>query len=288
MKLGVAFPTTEIGGDPGKIRRFIAGAESADLNFISHPDHVLKAPHNPEDEPLEGRRHKASGYDDPLVFCAYAAGVSDKLELSTGILILPQRQTALVAHQVANIDLLTRERFRLGVGIGWSRPEYEGLGQDFSTRGRRVEEQIHLLRRLWAEPRVTFKGEFDSICGAGLDPLPKRQVPIYYGGFSDAAYERGARLGDGYMFVVRREAAEAALAVVRGHLKRFERDEATYGLELMASYANDAHDTADMLKAWRDLGGTHGSFQTSSKGNGAEVERHIDYMAKAADLFRRG
>ena len=137
-------------------------------------------------------------FHEPLVLYGFLAAVGS-MELVTGIIILPQRQTVLAAKQAAEVDLLTGGKFRLGVGIGWNRVEYEALGQDFSTRGQRLEEQITLLRRLWTEQSVTFSGTFDRITGAGLAPMPvQRPIPVWVGGRSPRAYRRAGRLADGW------------------------------------------------------------------------------------------
>jgi probable F420-dependent oxidoreductase len=288
MKLGVAYPTREAAGDPDKIRRFIRAAEEHGFSFISHADHVLCATHENRTPKLNGPYTEKDSFDDPFVFFAFAAALSETLEFVTGVLVLPQRQTALVAQQAADVDLLSKERFRLGIGIGWNYVEYEALGQDFRTRVARLEEQVGLLRQYWTKPLVTFEGRFDRVDRAGINPLPRRQVPIWYGGHSEPGYERGARLGDGFIFAGTRESGVEGLERVRHHLRQFGRDEAAFGRELYVMFDRKPRDAADSLKVWRDAGGTHGSLQTVELGFGADIEAHIDFMAETARLFRAG
>jgi probable F420-dependent oxidoreductase len=288
MKLGVAYPTREAPGDPDKIRRFLKAAEDLGFQFITHADHVLKAPHAGRDPPLNGPYTEKDSFDDPFVFFAFAAALSQTLEFVTGVLVLPQRQTALVAQQAADVDLFSRERFRLGVGIGWNYVEYDALGQNFRTRAKRVEEQVGLLRQLWTTPLVTFEGRFDRIDRAGINPRPRRQIPIWFGGASEPGFERGARLGDGFIFAGPRQIAYGGLERVRHHLGALGRDEAAYGLELYAMFGDGAQERADVLKEWRDLGGTHGSLQTVELGFGADIDAHIDFMAEVARRVKAG
>ena len=288
MKLGVAYPTTEAAGNPDSIRRFIRAAGELGFEFINHPDHVVKATHEGRNPKLNGPYTERDSFDDPFVFFGFAAALSDKLEFVTGVLVLPQRQTALVAQQAADVDLLSKERFRLGVGIGWNYVEFDALGQDFRSRIQRLEEQIGLLRQLWATPLVTFEGKFDRIDRAGINPRPRRQIPIYYGGYSEPGYERGARLADGFLFAANRDGALKGLERVRHYLRQYGRDEASFGRELLAMFVRDEHETADALKAWRDAGGTHGCFQTVERGYGTNIEAHIEYMAKVARLVTGG
>ncbi len=189
MRVGVVFPQTEIGADVGAVRAYAQRVEELGYRHVLAYDHVLGA------DPAvhrgwQGPYDVTTTFHEPFVLFGYLAGITS-LELVTGIIILPQRQTALVAKQAAEVDLLTRGRFRLGVGLGWNAVEYEALGQDFATRGRRIEEQVDLLRRLWTEPTVTFHGRFDEVTGAGLAPLPvQRPIPVWFGGQSDPAYRR--------------------------------------------------------------------------------------------------
>ena len=197
MRIGVVFPQTELGGDAGAVRVYAQRAEELGFTHVLAYDHVVGADpavHTGWDRAYDVR----TTFHEPMVLYGYLAAVTS-MELVTGIIILPQRQTALVAKQAAEVDLLTGGKFRLGVGIGWNRVEYEALGQDFSTRGQRLEEQITLLRRLWTEQTVTFSGTFDQITGAGLAPMPvQRPIPVWVGAQSPRAYRRAGWLADGW------------------------------------------------------------------------------------------
>ena len=198
MKLGVVFPQTEIGADPTVLREYVQTVEGLGYDYLMIYDHVLGA--NP-DRPggWTGPYTYLTQFHEPMVLFGWMAALTQRLELVTGVIILPQRQTALVAKQAAQISVLAGGRFRLGVGVGWNAVEYEGLGEDFHTRGKRVEEQVTLLRALWTKPLVTFKGEFDTVTDAGINPLPVQPIPIWFGGDVDILLRRSARLGDGWI-----------------------------------------------------------------------------------------
>jgi len=197
MQLGVIFPQLDIGPRVDEVRAYAIGVERLGYRHIAAYDHVVGADREVH-EGFSGPYDLDSRFQEPLVLFGYLAAVTS-LELVTSVLILPQRQTALVAKQAAQVDLLSEGRFRLGVGVGWNAVEYEALGQDFAQRGAREEEQIELLRRLWTEPSVTFDGRFDTVTGAGLAPLPlQRPIPIWLGGSSEPAYRRMGRSADGW------------------------------------------------------------------------------------------
>ena len=204
MEIGVVYPQIELRGDPAAVRDIGRAVEGLGFSHLLAYDHVLGAVHADRSPSLIGPYTEADPFHDPLVMFAYLAGMTDRLRFATGILILPQRQTALVARQAADVDLLSGGRLRLGVGIGWNHVEYEALGQDFRTRGAREEEQIELLRRLFTEPIVEFSGRFDRVDRAALVPRPTRSIPIWLGGRSEAAFDRAARLADGFIFSQRR------------------------------------------------------------------------------------
>jgi probable F420-dependent oxidoreductase len=197
MQIGVIYPQTELPTDPDTVRAYVRRVEELGYRHLEIYDHVLGA------DPAvhagwKGPYDVDTTFHEPLVFYGFLAAIT-QLELVTGIVVAPQRQTALLAKQAAEVDVLSGGRFRLGIGIGWNPVEYEALGQDFSTRGKREEEQIGLLRRLWTERSVTHDGKFDRITGAGLAPLPiQRPIPIWLGGMSPVAYERMGRLADGW------------------------------------------------------------------------------------------
>ena len=201
MQIGAVYPQIELRGDPSAVRRLGLAVEELGFDYLLAYDHVLGAVHADRTPQLTGPYTEHDPFHDPFVMFAYLAAITERLQFATGILILPQRQTALVARQAADLDLLSGGRLRLGVGIGWNYVEYEALGQQFRTRGARQEEQIGLLRQLFTEDVVDFSGRFDRIDRAALVPKPARPIPIWLGGSSEAAYDRAARIADGFIFI---------------------------------------------------------------------------------------
>src|SRR5580700_2547721 len=178
MQIGAVYPQIELGGDPSAVRRLGLAVEQLGFDYLLAYDHVLGAVHADRTPPLTGPYTEHDPFHDPFVMFAYLAGITERIGFATGILILPQRQTALVARQATDVDLLSGGRLRLGVGVGWNHVEYEALGQDFHTRGARQEEQIQLLRQLFSEPVVEFSGRFDRVDRASLTPKPRTSIPI--------------------------------------------------------------------------------------------------------------
>jgi probable F420-dependent oxidoreductase len=285
MQVGVVYPQTELPPDPGAVRTYAQGVEALGYEHILAYDHVLGA--DPPAHPgWSGPYDIDTTFHEPLVLYGFLAAISS-LELVTGVIIAPQRQTALLAKQAAEVDILTGGRFRLGLGVGWNYVEYDGLGQDFSTRGRREEEQIGLLRRLWTERSVTFEGKFDGVVGAGIAPLPvQRPIPIWLGGSSEAAYRRIGRLAEGWFPQVvpgpRLDEARAIIAVAAGEAGR---DPAALGMEGRVTWGPGGLD--DVVKhndRWRLAGATHLTINTM----GADlkgVEGHLEALAAAAEAF---
>src|SRR5712692_973821 len=197
MQLGALLPLGDIGGDPAVVREYAQAAESIGYDFIEAPDHVLGA--NAATAP-DRERTGAGLYQDPFVLFGYLAGCTTRLGFSTGVLILPQRQTVLVAKQAACLDVLCGGRFRLGIGVGWNEVEYTGLNENFHNRGRRSEEQIQVMQQLWREPHVKFKGRWHTVDDAGINPRPASgKVEVWFGGHHERTLERIARMGDGWM-----------------------------------------------------------------------------------------
>lgn len=282
MKIGIVFPQTEIGNDPIAIREFAQGAEAMGFNHLLVYDHVLGAN---RDRPggFNGPYDKDTPFHEPFVLFGYLAAATQTLELVTGVIILPQRQTALVAKQAAEVDLLSGGRLRLGVGTGWNAVEYEALGEDFTTRGRRQEEQVRLLRELWENETIDFDGRFDRVTGAGINPRPQRAIPLWFGGAADAALARAARLGDGWFpLVPPDERGRDAVAKIRAHLKDAGRDPAEFGIEPQARVAGGNPDRwRKQADAWRELGASHISIVTMGADLGG-VDAHL----KAASEYK--
>jgi probable F420-dependent oxidoreductase len=283
MEIGVAYPQTELGGDPSAVRRFGRAVEDLGFDYLLAYEHVLGAVHADRTPELVGPYTEHDPFHDPFVLFAYLAGITERIGFATGILVLPQRQTALVARQAADVDLLSGGRLRLGVAVGWNPVEYEALGQDFHTRGARQEEQIELLRRLFTEPVVDFSGRFDRIDRASLVPKPTRSIPIWLGGSGDKAFHRAARLADGFIFFgggVDRtiEAWKRVRERVAGHGRSVE----DFGGDYVALSGGDIGVLLSEIDAWRAAGGTHLSMVTLGLGLDS-VDAHISYVASLAD-----
>jgi len=286
VQIGVVFPQTEMPADPGAVRAYALGVEALGYAHLLAYDHVVGADpavHRGWDGPYDVH----STFHEPLTVFSFLAAVCG-LELVTGILILPQRQTALVAKQAAEVDLLSGGRFRLGVGLGWNPVEYEALGKDFTTRGRRVEEQVTLLRRLWTEPSVTFEGADDRVVGAGLAPLPlQRPIPVWFGAASPPAYRRAGRLADGWFpQVPPGHGLEEARATVEEAARAAGRDPAALGMEGRVSVAAGSPDAAldkllDHAGRWRRAGASHLSVNTMGAGLGG-VDGHLRALGRVA------
>jgi probable F420-dependent oxidoreductase len=295
MRFGAAFPTHEIGTDPVAIRDYAQAVEGLGFNHLVGYDHVLGAVREPRDRPLTG-----GGYDEndpfhePFVLFGYLAALTSRLEFVTGILVLPQRQTALVAKQAAEVSLLSGGRIRLGVGTGWNYVEYESLGRDFDTRAKMLTEQIPLLKRLWSEPVIDYTGAFHRIDRAGILPRPAAPIPIWCGGSSIAAIKRAAQHADGFIWGSTRpnvfEQAPIALEMVEAN----GRDPGQFGLEAIVDYAAGEAEWERTLQAFENVGGTHFTFRTISTGAewiNVEAPRftspaqHIQALERFATLF---
>jgi probable F420-dependent oxidoreductase len=285
MQIGVVLPQTELGGDVGAVRAYGMGVEEMGFAHLLAYDHVVGA--DPAvHEGFAGPYDAWTTFHEPMVLFGYLAGVT-KLELVTGIIVLPQRQTVLAAKQAAEVDLLTEGRFRFGVGIGWNAVEYEALGQRFDQRGRRLSEQIGLLRRLWTEPSLSFTGTFDTVTGAGINPLPvQRPIPVWIGGQTEPAYRRIGRLADGWFpQVAPGEPLQEALAIVEASAREAGRDPASIGMEGRVGVDLDDPDRfLRQVEKWRAAGASHVSIDTMRSGY-ATVDDHLAALRTAASLL---
>jgi probable F420-dependent oxidoreductase len=278
MKVGVVYPQIELGGDPNAVRRIGKAVEDLGFDYLLAYDHVLGAVHADRTPPLPGPYTERDPFHDPFVLFGYLAGITKRIGLATGVLVLPQRQTALVARQAADVDLLSGGRLRLGVGVGWNHVEYEALGQDFRARGAREEEQIELLRRLFVEPVVDFKGRFDRVDRAALLPKPARSIPIWLGGSGEKAFDRAARLADGFIFFGAGgvDGAVDSWTSMRERLINLDRSVEDFGAEYVA-LSRGVENLTTEVESWRAAGGTHIALSTMGFGLDS-IDAHIDYL----------
>jgi probable F420-dependent oxidoreductase len=283
MEIGVVYPQIELQGDPAAVRRFGGAVEDLGFDHLLAYEHVLGAVHADRSPPLLGPYDEHDPFHDPFVLFAYLAGITDRIQFATGILVLPQRQTALVARQAADVDLLSGGRLRLGVGVGWNHVEYETLGQDFHTRGARQEEQIELLRRLFTEPVVDFSGRFDRIDRAALMPKPGGLIPIWLGGSGEKAFDRAARIADGFIFFGGGvENTMELWTSLRERVAHAGRSVDEFGGDYVALSGSDMGELTREVEAWRNAGGTHISVVTMGLGLDS-VDAHIDYISALSE-----
>lgn len=281
MKFGAILPQYEMGSNIDDVRKFILSVEEMGYDFVLAYDHVLGA--NPEREGgWHGPYTHEHQFHEVFTLFSYAAAITTKLEFATGILILPQRQTALVAKQAAQVDLFSQGRLRVGIGVGWNKVELEGLGEDFSTRGKRSAEQVEVLKLLWQNDLVTYNGEFHQIDDAGINPLPvQRPIPIWFGGGADAVLKRMARLGDGWMpGGMAIDIASARLEKIRGYLKEEGRDPRNFGVDPFIPLSRiDDNEQVAYVEQWQELGATHASVVTMGAGY-TTVDEHLNELEK--------
>ena len=269
MQLGAIFPQTEIGADPAGVKDFAQAAEALGYEHLLVFDHVLGADASRR---AEWSRPYSSVdlFHEPFVLFGYLAAVTEKIELCTGIIILPQRQTALVAKQTAEVDVLTGGRLRLGIGVGWNEVEYEALGQDWGNRGRRSAEQVEVLRLLWTQEVVNYEGRYHRITHAGINPLPvQRPIPVWFGGGAPQVVRRIARMGDGWFPQFQPDAAgQERIGELRALAEGYGRKAADIGIEGRVALADsdNADDWNRLAAAWDEAGATHLSVNTMRAG----------------------
>jgi probable F420-dependent oxidoreductase len=282
MKIGVVFPQIEFGHDPAAVRDYTQTAEALGFSHILTYDHVLGA--NP-DRPggWQGPYTYQNPFLDPFVLFSFMAGISETIAFVTGILILPQRETAVVAKQAATLDVLSHGRFRLGVGVGWNKVEYVALNQDFHTRGQRIEEQVDVLRQLWTNELITYNGRWHTIPDAGLNPRPKHPIPIWFGGHADAVLRRVAKMGDGWLPNYRTpDQAESALAALDGYLMAYGRSRSNIGIEPRLSFGDGNPDEwRQIIADWQAAGASHISLNTMYLGFDTPAQ-HINAIRQFA------
>jgi probable F420-dependent oxidoreductase len=291
MKFGAVFPTCEIGTDWAVVRDWAQAAEELGYSHIIAYDHVLGADHIDREQPLLTPYSEITPFHEPFVLLGYLAGVTSTIELMTGVLVLPQRQTALVAKQAAELAVLSGGRLRLGVGVGSNPVEFESLGATFKGRGRVLDEQIEVLRRLWGESLLDYDGDFHRINRASLLPRPESQIPIWIGGRSPAALRRAALLGDGFLFSPASEPIKELCVQLTAALDENGR-RAGFGIDVLTGFGDGPDHWHREIKAWEELGANSLSMRTMSTGSKMLGERdpgfikprqHID----ALELFMR-
>ena len=282
MQLGAIFPQTEIGADPAGVKDFAQAAEALGYEHLLVFDHVLGADASRR---AEWNRPYSSVdlFHEPFVLFGYLAAVTEKIELCTGIIILPQRQTALVAKQTAEVDVLTGGRLRLGIGVGWNEVEYEALGQAWGNRGRRSAEQVEVLRLLWTQEVVNYEGRYHRITHAGINPLPvQRPIPVWFGGGAPQVVRRIARMGDGWFPQFQPDAAgQERIGELRALAEGYGRKAADIGIEGRVALADsdNADDWNRLAAAWDEAGATHLSVNTMRAGLKGP-DQHIDAIRR--------
>ena len=288
----MVFPQTESGTDVGAIRAYLQAVEQLGYRHLVAYDHVLGADASTRPD-WKGPYNALSSFHEPFVFFGFVAAIT-RLEVAPAVIVLPQRQTALVAKQAATLDILTGGRFRMGVGLGWNTVEFEALGMNFHNRNKRMEEQIALMRRLWTEPVVDFKGRWHRVDRAGLNPLPvQRPIPVWMGGLVEEAIKRIARIADGWFAQhVPNENGRATFERFRGYLRDAGRDPATFPIEGRVSVARLPGGPDEWVKTARafrdDLRCTHLEINTMGMGH-ASLAEHVKtlegFRNDAKELF---
>lgn len=289
MHIGAVFPQTEIGTDPAAIRDYAQAVETLGYTHLLAYDHVLGASTSTRPD-WDGPYTSETLFHEVFVLFGYLAAITQRMELVSGVLILPQRQTALVAKQAAEVDVLSGGRLRLGIGVGWNAVEYEGLNEEFQNRGARSEEQIAVLRALWSAPVVTFDGRWHHLDAAGINPLPvRRAIPVWIGGSVEATLRRVGQMGDGW-FPQRRpdEQAREMVERLRAYTRAAGRAEAAVGIEARLSVGRvPEHEWTAYAAGWQALGATHLTINTMGAGY-ATAQEHITALRRVKEALGVG
>jgi probable F420-dependent oxidoreductase len=286
MHIGVTFPTLEIGTDPTLIRDYAQAVEDLGYHHILLLDHVVGFD-RPDFVGSFGPMTHSTLIHEPLTLLSFLAACTQRIELVTGVLVLPQRQTVLVAKQAAEVDVLSGGRLRLGIGVGWIPAEFEALDQEYHNRGLRSEEQIAVLRALWTEPTITFHGRWHHLEAAGINPQPvQRPIPIWIGGYADPALRRVARIGDGWMAGGAPDSqAQATLDRLRGYVAEVGRPPAAVGVHALLVLGQESDMTWEaQVAGWRALGATHLSLDTMRVGL-AQPQDHIKMLRRMKQVL---
>ena len=287
MKLGIAYPQTELGGSPQAARQIITATEEMGFDHLVTYDHPVGADHADRKPRLLGPYTLEHAFHDPFTFLTYAAALTSKVELLTSVLILPERQTVLVAKQATDVALFSDDRLILGVGTGWNWVEYQALGRDYAMRGKLLDEQIPLLRRLWSEEVISHEGLLESFERAGLVVRPRKLIPIWFGGMREPAFRRAGRIGDGFIFAGGQYGnPHESWERVKHHLLENDRSVDDFNRNLiLGEGSDDAQSIADNLKRWRDAGHQYGTIQSTWRGF-KTAEEHLDFFQEVANKVR--
>ena len=288
MKLGLSFPQTEIGTDPLKIKDFIQTAEGLGYDFITFVDHVL-GEEAPRGASFAGNYTRDYMFHEVMVLMGYAAAVTKTIGLGTAVMILPQRQAVLVAKQAAEVDLLSGGRMRLGVGLGWNKVEYDGLGMPFKNRAKRFSEQIEVMRKLWSSRVVEYRGEFHSFDSAGINPEPiQRPIPVWIGAMKDVAVRRAARVGDGWFMYPRQEPSDGAhemISIYRQAAAEAGREPDSLGINatVFANQGLGPDEWRSIMEKWKQMGVNEFTFRTAES-DLKNLEAHMNAIKKMAEV----
>ena len=288
MKLGLSFPQTEIGTDPVKIKDFIQTAEGLGYDFITFVDHVL-GEEAPRGASFAGNYTRDYMFHEVMVLMGYAAAVTKTIGLGTAVMILPQRQAVLVAKQAAEVDLLSGGRMRLGVGLGWNRVEYDALGMPFKNRAKRFSEQIEVMRELWSNRVVEYKGEFHSFDSAGINPEPiQRPIPVWIGAMKDVAVRRAARIGDGWFMYPRQEPSDDAhemISIYRQAAAEAGREPDSLGINatVFANQGLGPDEWRSIMEKWKEMGVNEFTFRTAES-DLKNLEAHMNAIKEMAEV----
>ena len=280
MDIGAVIPHNEIGNDPGAIKAYAQGAEELGITHLLIYDHVVGVDRN-RPGGFEGPYDSDTAFHEPMVLFGFLAACTTQIDLVTAILILPQRQTVLVAKQAAEVAILSDNRLKLGIGVGWNTVEYDALNQEFGNRGRRQEEQVDLMRRLWTEDVFSYDGEFHSFEHAGILPRPTETIPILFGGSAPALLDRCARLGDGWLPLGSpTEKTAQRIAGMRRGREAAGRSWDDFEIRAQAQWSGGTPERwRSHAERWDELGATHLAIATHNAGD-TDVDGHLARIAE--------
>ena len=288
MKLGLSFPQTEIGTDPSVIKDFLQAAEELGYDFITFVDHVL-GEEAPRGASFANKYTRDYMFHEVMVLMGYAAAVTETIGLGTAVMILPQRQAVLVAKQAAEVDVLSGGRFRLGVGLGWNKVEYDGLGMSFNNRARRLSEQIDVMRQLWSNRTIEYSGEFHSFESAGINPEPvQKPIPVWIGAMKEVAVRRAATIGDGWFMFPRQEPsveAQAMISTFRQAAAEAGREPDKIGVNatVFANQGAGPSEWKDVMNKWESMGANEFTFRTAES-DLLNLDAHLNAIRKMAEV----